>query len=350
MAGGDGVEVHALALLEGSEDRASIRPHEAVVVQCVVGQQLLDALRVHEVFRAVVHPEGVAGVQEPGAVVEGEHRVRPVEVRGDDKLQLMAAAQVELSAVVHHLALERGVDQVLEELNADLRAHNGEVLVARRQGLLHDLADEAGVVRLRVRHNEVRHGGVVHLLVHCVEEEALKLLVRSVDNGHLVRTPDDVRVVGRAPLQGELDVEAVAVPVEGADSGRVRRHVLNGHRLQPVLLARGEACPGLRARERRGGGGPCPSRRSRLAAARGKGPSRRTEERGREAECARARRLGARLLRKPPVWERARASWRQPELRGLDEGRGQHPGRNGRHCCRALRTDPRWEIAKSGPA
>mmetsp|Transcript_47338 Transcript_47338/g.136772 ORF Transcript_47338/g.136772 Transcript_47338/m.136772 type:complete len:316 (-) Transcript_47338:168-1115(-) len=106
VPGSNGVEIHVFGLLQCVDHGAGVGLHEAVVIQLVVGQQLLDALFIHKVVRAIVHSKCITSVQEPGAVVVGEHCVWPVKVGSDDKLQLMATPQVELVAVSYHLALE----------------------------------------------------------------------------------------------------------------------------------------------------------------------------------------------------------------------------------------------------
>mmetsp|Transcript_57651 Transcript_57651/g.174295 ORF Transcript_57651/g.174295 Transcript_57651/m.174295 type:complete len:408 (+) Transcript_57651:631-1854(+) len=256
VACGNGVEVESRCLFERREHRACIWFHQAVVVESVVWQQRLNAFCVFEIIGAVMHAEGIASVKQAGAVVESEHRIGPVQVGRNDELQLMAATQVDLVVVCDNLALERGKAEVFKELDANLRTHHRQILVARSLGLFQNLEDEPRVVRLGVRHDDVGHRRVIDLLVQRIEEKFVELFVGCVNNRDFVAALDDVGVVSRATLESELNVEAVAVPIERTDRRGIRRNAVDSHGLQTVLLPWRQARPRFHFREVRLGDAP----------------------------------------------------------------------------------------------
>mmetsp|Transcript_108754 Transcript_108754/g.272552 ORF Transcript_108754/g.272552 Transcript_108754/m.272552 type:complete len:249 (+) Transcript_108754:1764-2510(+) len=245
MARGDFLNVEVCDLLQGSDNGAGVGPHQAIVVQGIVRQQLLNTLDVADVLRAVVHAKGVARVQQASAMVEREHCVGPVQIWRNHKLQLMAAAQIDLVPVGHHLTLEATEHQILEELEADFGAQDCQGLVPKSGSTLDHLGDETRVVRLSVRDYKVVQRLKIDLLLEGVEIQVRKLSVRGVDKGGLVGTLDDIRIVGGSALERELDVKAVAIPIQRADGARALGDRVNSHRLQAVLLAWRQAGPRL---------------------------------------------------------------------------------------------------------
>mmetsp|Transcript_122033 Transcript_122033/g.390208 ORF Transcript_122033/g.390208 Transcript_122033/m.390208 type:complete len:287 (-) Transcript_122033:2401-3261(-) len=124
--------------------------------------------------------------------------------------------------------------------------------VALFLGLQEHRLDEPRVVRLRVRHDDVVERGQINPTsiggLEGIEKQGLELAVRGVDERCFVGTLDGVGVVSCAVRQRELDVEAVAVPVQRPDRAGVLGDLLAAG-LQPVLLARREARPRLLLRE-----------------------------------------------------------------------------------------------------
>mmetsp|Transcript_28092 Transcript_28092/g.71096 ORF Transcript_28092/g.71096 Transcript_28092/m.71096 type:complete len:326 (-) Transcript_28092:51-1028(-) len=124
--------------------------------------------------------------------------------------------------------------------------------VALLLGLQEHRLDEPRVVRLRVRHDDVIERGQIDPTsiggLEGLEEQGLELAVRGVDERCFVGTLDGVGVVSGAVRQRKLDVEAVAVPIQGPDRAGVLGDLLAAG-LQPVLLARCEARPRLLLRE-----------------------------------------------------------------------------------------------------
>mmetsp|Transcript_23898 Transcript_23898/g.60853 ORF Transcript_23898/g.60853 Transcript_23898/m.60853 type:complete len:510 (-) Transcript_23898:551-2080(-) len=105
---GDEREGQVLDLAQRGGHRLGVGLHQAVVVEAVVGQ---DGLQVHvvRVLAAVVHAKRVAREHDACGVVERKHGVGPVQVGRHDKLDHVAAPQVDLVAALHRLLLERPV-------------------------------------------------------------------------------------------------------------------------------------------------------------------------------------------------------------------------------------------------
>eukprot|EP00951_Prasinocladus_malaysianus_P011716 scaffold86762_cov22-Prasinocladus_malaysianus.AAC.1 len=74
-----------------------------------------------------MHPERVARKHGGRPVVVGEDGVGPVQVGRHHKLELVAAAEVDFVAVLYLAARKVKVDEVLQELEADLGAQHGRV-------------------------------------------------------------------------------------------------------------------------------------------------------------------------------------------------------------------------------
>ena len=174
--------------------------------------------------------KGVAGVEDARAVVEGKNRVRPVQVGGAEKLEAVVdaafgvGAQIELLTALHRSALEGAVHLVLQELDRHLGGHDLDLGIQVEQ-----VADQARVVGLGVAHDQVIDRLGVDLLLQQRQPGGLELEVAGVDQGSAL-TPHQEAVVGGAVAQAEFDVEAAAVPVEGADRGGVSpdRRALEG--------------------------------------------------------------------------------------------------------------------------
>mmetsp|Transcript_16005 Transcript_16005/g.30733 ORF Transcript_16005/g.30733 Transcript_16005/m.30733 type:complete len:348 (-) Transcript_16005:459-1502(-) len=193
VAGAYRLHVQVLALAHRSHYRPRVGLHEAVVVKSVVPQDLV-CFRVKHLIRAVVHAVGVAGEHALGLCVECEDGVRPVQVGSHDERQLVAVAQVQLIVVLYKHLLERLMNQVGEELQANFGAHDGGVR-AKIQHSTH----EATVVRLSMRHDDVVDGTRVNLSTKCVHVQLAELLMGSVYESHLLTT-NDVRIVRGALL------------------------------------------------------------------------------------------------------------------------------------------------------
>ena len=221
MAHGDGVDgrqpIHPLHRLQHA---AGVGAHQALVVEAEIRGDG-TGIHIEEVVGAVVQAEGVTGVKNPGAVVEREDRVRPVQVRRTQEFEavlhaaLGVGAQIELLAALHRAALEKPVHLVLQELDRHLRAHDLDVGVEVDQ-----VANQARVVRLCVAHDQVIDRFGVDLLLQQRQPAALELEMAGVDQGGAL-TPHQEAVVGGAVAQAEFDVEAAAVPVERADRGGI---------------------------------------------------------------------------------------------------------------------------------
>ena len=126
VAHGDRVEcrqrVHALHRLQHA---AGVGAHQAVVVEAEIGG---DGARiaVEQLLRAVMQAEGIAGVEDAGAVVEGEDRVGPMEVGGTEELEAVrhaaagVGAQIQLLAALDGAGAEGAVHLVFQELDRHL--------------------------------------------------------------------------------------------------------------------------------------------------------------------------------------------------------------------------------------
>jgi hypothetical protein len=212
-----GKPIHALERLQHA---AGVGAHQALVVEAEIRG---DGTGVHikHVIGAVVQAEGVAGVEDAGAVVEGEDGVGPVQIGRAQEFKavlhaaLRVGAQIQLLAALHRPALEGPVHLVGQVGDRHLGGHDLDLRVERKQ-----VADQAGVVGLGVAHDQVIDRLRVDLLLQQRQPGALKLEVAGVDQGGAL-TPHQEAVVGGAVAQAELNVEAAAVPVERADRGAV---------------------------------------------------------------------------------------------------------------------------------
>ena len=222
VAGGDRVDgaLEAIHALHRLEDAAGVGAHQAVVIEAEVRSEGAG-VQIEGVLGAVVHPEGIAGVEDPGAVVEGKDGVRPVQVGGTEELKavldaaLGVGAQVEFIAAFDRAALEGAMHLVFQELNGDLGAHDFNVGVE-----VDDVTDQAGVVGFGVADDQNVDRFGIDLLLEQVQPGPFELEVAGVDEGGAL-TPHQKAVVGGAVAQAELNVEAAAVPVQGADRGGV---------------------------------------------------------------------------------------------------------------------------------
>ena len=222
VAHGDGVDrrqgIHALHRLQHA---AGVGAHQAVVIEAEVRRDRAG-VDIEDVVGAIVQAEGITGVEDAGAVIEGEDRVRPVQVRRAEELEavlhaaLGVGAQIQLLAALHRPALERPVHLVLQELDRHLRSHDLDLGVEVDQ-----VADQPGVIRFGVADDQVIDGLRIDLLLQQRQPGALELEVAAVDQGGAL-APHQKAVVGGAVAQAELDVEAATVPVERADRGGVR--------------------------------------------------------------------------------------------------------------------------------
>ena len=77
--------------------------------------------------------EGIAGVKDAAAVIEGEDRVGPVQVRSTQEFEAMlhaavwTGAQIQLVAGFHRTGFEGAMHLVFEELDRHLRTHDLDV-------------------------------------------------------------------------------------------------------------------------------------------------------------------------------------------------------------------------------
>ena len=235
--------VHALHRLQHA---AGVGPHQAVVIEAEVRS---DGAGIHieHVIGAVVQAEGVAGVEDAGAVVEREDRVGPVQVRSAEELEavlhpaLWVGAQIQFLTALHRPALEGAVHLVFQELNRHLGTHDFDLGIQIDQ-----MADQAGVVGLGVAHDQMVDRRRIDLPLQQRQPGALELEVAGIDQGGAL-TPHQKAVVSGSVAQTELDIEAAAVPIERADRGGV-----SGDRLALQAQARcaGNGClsHGIRSR------------------------------------------------------------------------------------------------------
>jgi len=107
------------------------------------------------------------------------------------------------------------VHLVFQELDRHLRAHDLDLGVEVDQ-----VTDQAGMVGFGVAHDQVVDRGGIDLLLQERQPGALEFEMAGVDQGGAL-APHQEGVVGGAVAQAEFDVEAAAVPVEGADRGGV---------------------------------------------------------------------------------------------------------------------------------
>jgi len=82
------------------------------------------------------------------------------------------------------------------------------------------VTDQAGVVWFGVAHDQMVDRGGIDVLLQERQPGGLELEMAGVDQGGAL-APHQEGVVGGAIAQAEFDVEAAAVPIEGADRGGV---------------------------------------------------------------------------------------------------------------------------------
>jgi len=125
-----------------------------------------------------------------------------------------------------HAAQPKKVLSILDKIG-DFCAHHRHL---GRQ--FQDIPHQAAVVRFGVADDEIVDVGRVDESLEGVEVQVAKLGVGRVNQGGFF-PPNDEGIVGRAVLQAELDVEAIAVPIERSDRRGVCGDVLHLHR-QPT--------------------------------------------------------------------------------------------------------------------
>ena len=165
--------------------------------------------------------EGIAGVEDAGAVVEGKDRVGPVQVWSAEKLEAVGhatggvGAQIELFAAFYRPAFEGPVHLVRQKLDRHLGGDDLDFGVEVEQ-----VADQARVVGLGVGNDQVIDRQRVDLLLQERQPAAFKFEVAGVDQSGAL-SPHQEAVVGGAVAQAKLNIKAAAVPVERADRGGV---------------------------------------------------------------------------------------------------------------------------------
>ena len=130
VAHGNGGDLRQpLHAFEGLQHAAGVGTHQTVVVEAVVRGDG-PWIAVKQLIAAVMQAEGITGVEDAGAVVEGKDGVGPVEIWRAQKLKavLHAAvwidAQLQGVAAFHRPRLERPVHLVLQELDGHLGTHD----------------------------------------------------------------------------------------------------------------------------------------------------------------------------------------------------------------------------------
>ena len=212
-----GQAIHALERLQHA---AGVGAHQAVVIEAEVGCDR-PWIGVEQLLGAVVQAEGIAGVEDGGAVIERKDRVGPVQVGSAEKLEAVGhatggvCAQIELFAAFHRPAFEGPVHLILKKLDRHLGAHDLELGVEVEQ-----VADQARVVGLGVGNDQVIDCFGVDQPLQQRQPAAFKFEVAGIDQGGAL-APHQEAVVGGAVAQAKLNIKAAAVPVERADRGGV---------------------------------------------------------------------------------------------------------------------------------
>ena len=155
MANGDCVDLRqAVHAFEGLQHTAGVGAHQAVVVEAEVRSDR-SGVAVEDVVGAVVEAEGIAGVEDAGAVIKGKDRVWPVQVRSTEEFEAMLDAalrvgsKIQLLAGLHRAGFEGPVHLILQELQRHLRADDLNVGVEVNQ-----VTDQSGVIRFGVAHDQ----------------------------------------------------------------------------------------------------------------------------------------------------------------------------------------------------
>ena len=100
MSNGDRADLRqSVHAFESLQHAAGVRPHQAVVIEAKVRSNGAG-VPVKNVVRAVVETEGIAGVENSSAVVEGKNRVRPVKVGGTDEFETMVGSAFGVDAEI----------------------------------------------------------------------------------------------------------------------------------------------------------------------------------------------------------------------------------------------------------
>ena len=135
-------------------------------------------------------------------------------------------AEIQFFPRFHSTGFEGAMHLVLQELQCHLRAHNFDLRIEIDQ-----VADQAGVVGLGMAHDQHIDCGWIDLLHEQGDPGLAELGVTGVDQCGPF-SPHQKGVVGGAVAQAEFDVEAAAVPIQGAKRAGVGG---NGFALQRQL-------------------------------------------------------------------------------------------------------------------
>ena len=228
VAGGDRVVAgEGIHPLHGSQDRSSIRGHQAFVIEPKIW---LDRpqIRIKQVIAAIVHPKGIAGVEGLRPVVIGKDCVWPMEIGRIQKLQHMPLAQIQALAAFHQQFAEGLVNQIFQKLNRHLGSHHGDIRIQGQQ-----IRHQAAVIRFRVAHHQVINLGRVDRALQGIQIELAKFGVGGVHQGHFVPTNQE-GVIGCAVLQAKFNIKAIAIPVQRSNRQGLGGN-LGGLNRQPLL-------------------------------------------------------------------------------------------------------------------
>jgi hypothetical protein len=144
----------ALHALQRLQHAAGVGTHQAVVIKAKIRSDRAG-IAVIQGLGAIVQPKSIAGVENPCAVIKGEDRVRPMQIRGGKKVKAMSCprvgvgAQIQAVASFHRPAPEGPMDLVLQKLERHLGRHNFQIGMAFQQ-----VTNQARMIRLRVRHDQ----------------------------------------------------------------------------------------------------------------------------------------------------------------------------------------------------
>ena len=212
-----------VGLLEGAQDVVEIvlrGPHVPLVVRHRTAEDAVVG---------VVGAEGVAGHQHAVLLNAGVDGIRPVEA-GDGVEADGLVAQAQGIALPHHHGVEVPVDDVPQEGDGRGGADDLDVGIDVQQ-----FFDAAGVVRLRVVHDDVldvlHRRDLLHRLQIVVEELGLGGLKQC----GLFAALQDVGVVGGAELGVHDDVEHPQVLVQNAHPVQAVVEFQGLHRKTPPI-------------------------------------------------------------------------------------------------------------------